>query len=287
MILLRKKSNSDDAWEHVACSLNGTTRQCHLELFLEVGHIYYCMPWSCALSSDRSFRLVTYSGSPVNVEALLPSPVSDTVNFQQTLAILRQNAVRTLLSELLKCNDGKSICSIKGTLGQYGLLMGMYGENQSVFYIVAVNGSNDHYLSLRITPDNVDNGQFVCTVVNRHGKSIPTQHQDFDIPPLSQQFLLVVTSTGTRKRNDITMKNNDPSFRYVTAWVVSNVPTGTTKSSSSVDSFGSSMKLCPAGWNALQVHCVNSADMVETVGCSGIIETSFVNTNPLLGRVTG
>jgi hypothetical protein len=275
MILLRQlKDGIDQQWEFVACSTNGIKRQCHLDVFLEAGQMYCCIPWSCAVSCDHPFRFVTYSGSPVVVKSL--HRATDCCNNDLDIRLIREFGLRTLFAELLMSNDGQHVHPITDASGMKGLVIGTYGETQSSFYVLSVNGSPDHYLSMRISSDNVTDGQFLCTSLNQSSNGIPMVHQDFDIPPLSQQFLLVVTASGTRKRTE---QLKYPTFHYASTWVAASQ---SARRSTMVHTFGGSIRVCQAGQNALSLHCVSFV----TAGYSGTIQSSFDNPTLLLGRVS-
>ena len=282
MMLLRQiKGEENERWEYVSCTLNGVTRQCHLDVFLEEHQTYFCVLWSCTTSSDHPFRFVTYSGSPVAVK-----PLPDTENRtdgDSTVSSAREYTMRQLFSELILSNDGRHIHPIIDRNDMRGMLIGTYGGTQSSFYVLAVNGSRDHYLSIRINGENITDGQFVCTPLGQKRNAFSMQHQDFDIPPTSQQFLLVVTHTGTRNRKE---KQNNPSFRYVSTWVRASPYQVMTKKEGIVRSFGDRIELCPAGENALSLHCIPSRNSIEADKCSGTIQTSFEYASVLLGRVT-
>ena len=284
MLLRQKKDTEEERWEYVACTLNGVARQCHLDVFLEANETYVCVPWSCAVASDHPFRFVTYSGSPVQVKSLPNLEIDSTDDDSFIIPSVREYTLRQLFSELVLCNDGRHIHSIMAANGTKGLLIGTYGGTQSSFYLLAVNGSPDHYLSLRISGDNITEFQFICTVLNQTRNALQMKHQDYDIPPMSQRFLLVLTHNGTRNRNDT---QNHPSFRYVSNWVKASPNHFTTKKAATLESFGSIMTLCPAGQNALNLHCSFGGNSSGTNEGRGTIQTSFEYNSLLLGRVSG
>ena len=278
-MLLRQGSEAG-RWEYVTSTLNGITRQCHIDVFLEANQTYICIPWSCTVSSDHQFRFVTYSGSPVTV-TLLPESGSDNSD-DSLVASVREFTLCKLFSELLLCNDGSNIHPIVAMNGMEGLLIGAYGGTRSSFYLLAVNGSPDHYLSIRISVDNITNGQFVCAFLGQKQNTISIQqYQDFDVPPMSQQFLLVLTLTGTRNRKE---NHINPSFRFMSTWVTAS-PANFTATKKTV-SLGCRMKICSVGQNALSLHCPCSRNLLETSECRGSIQTSFENSSVLLGRVS-
>lgn len=284
MMLLRKVRDTEaEQWEYVACTLNGVTRQCHLEVFLEANQTYICVPWSCAVSSDHRFRFVTYSGSAVQVKSL-PDIDSNNNDDAAIITSVRDCTLRNLFSELILCTDGRHIHPIIAVNGMNGLLIGTYGDSQSSLYVLAVNGSPEHYLSVRMNGNNITEGKFVCTIMGQHKNVTSMTYQDFDIPPMSQQILLVVTHNGTRNRKE---KQNHPSFRYVSTWVKASSNHFTTKKAVIVESFGTTMKVCPAGRNALSLHCSSGGNSFVRDECRGTIQTSFEYTSMLLGRVSG
>jgi hypothetical protein len=304
MILMRAKGDCDGPYECVSCSLNGAVRQSHMEVFLEEGFKYFFMPWSCILSTMHSsnkpgdhcrrFALSTYSAAPVAMK-----PVSDVKNEGDAVLSkpvaerVRQLALWSLFSEIIPCNDGRLVFPIVEKSGNnYGLLMGIYGANQALCYFIALNGSSNHILSLRITIASgfVFDGMWVFTALNRGGQTTTStwesQPQDFDIPPLSQQILFVVTSTGTQKGSKSLQSN--PSFHYISSWVASrqqcDVPMCAT-SEANKTYLGSSVELCPAAYNALELLCSNTCinDTLKVCGSRGSIEISIENSTNLVG----
>jgi hypothetical protein len=297
MMLLRKSKEGEDRWECVACALNAVTQQSHLEAFLESGSKYYFMTWSCIISSSTEipktnyhpFSLTTYSGASVFIEST-PEAESDIYAIKEPIvATVRQCFLRAILSEIVECNDGRCVYPIVGNGGNYGLLMGIHGGNQSSFYVIAINGSANHYLSLRITIHNGIDGRWVCTALNRNGISGASklqyqQLQNYDIPPASQQLLLVVTSTGTSKASDAT--KNNPSLRYVSSWMAAQKRSESTiMPKSNIMYLGSSMELCSAAYNALELYCfkASTSNTSEACGSSGTIEALIANSSKMLG----
>ncbi len=280
MLLRQGKEDEEDRWEYVTSTLNGITRQCHLDVFLEANQTYICIPWSCTATSDHQFRFVTYSASPVTVTSL-PETGSD--NSEDSLvASVREFTLRKLFSELLLCNDGCHIHPIVAMNGMEGLLIGAYGGTRASFYLLAVNGSPDHYLSIRISGDDITDGQFVCTFMGQKRNTISIQqNQDYDVPPMSQQFLLVLTLSGTGNRKE---KHINPSFRFISTWVTASPANHTTTKKPA--SLSSRMKICPVGQNALSLHCPSSRNLLETSECRGSIQTTFEISSVLLGRVS-
>jgi hypothetical protein len=281
MLLRQVEGGCKNKWEYIACSLNGVTRQCHLEVFLEAQQSYICIPWSCTNSTDHKFRFVAYSGSPVVVTPLPETEME--IDDVSLVASVREYTLRKLFSELIFCNDSRHIHPIVATEGMQGVLMGTYGGNQSSFYLLGVNGSPDHYLSIRVSEDCIADGPFACAIMGQKRNTFSIKHHDYDIPPMSQQFLLVVAHTGIQNRNG---KQKNPSFRYVSTWVKTSPHQVSAKKPAIGESFGSSMKLCIAGQNAITLHCVSSRSLLGNDECRGTIETSFENASLLLGRVS-
>jgi hypothetical protein len=271
-----------------------------MEVFLEPGFKYYFMPWSCILSNMHPakeigdpchpFALTAYSVAAVAIEPILSDVDNggDSVVSKLTAQRVRHCVLRALFSEIIPYNDGRLVFPIVESNGRYGLLMGIHGANQASCYFIAVNGSSNHILSLRITIATgvTTDGLWVFTALNRSGRSAAStwehQPQDFDIPPLSQQILFVVTSAGTQKGSK--SLNAKPSFRYVSSWVAARqqcaAPMGATSESSKTH-LGSCVELCPAAYNALELHCVSTC--FEVGGSRGSIEVSIQNSTHLLG----
>lgn len=200
MLLLQQLVSGE--WQRVACALSGVRRQNHVDVFLEGGCNYYCIPFSCLASQQRQrgsatfpFRLTTYSSESVMIE-----PIS--VNADLSLAA-RTGAVSLLHKELL-ARDLKFVYPV-ATAGILACVPG-----QGSLYFIAVNGATDHYLSLRITVDNLSDNCGLMPVFGRLPEG------SYDVPPASQRLLLVVATNGSDKT---TTTATNFTFRYMSSFV--------------------------------------------------------------------
>jgi hypothetical protein len=197
MILLRRLQN--DEWQCVACIFSGVKRQTHVDVFLEAGYRYYCIPFSCLASKQQHsvesvifpFRLTTYSSESVVIEPLFAAECNDLVASSAT------GAAVSLLHKGLLSRDFKLVYPVAAS----GILACVHGEGS--LYFLAVNGACDHYLSLRITVDLPDG---LLIVFGRAEDS-------YDVPPRSQRLCLVLASNG--KQSNATEFN----FRYMSSFV--------------------------------------------------------------------
>jgi hypothetical protein len=193
IILLRRLQNKE--LQYVACVFSGVKRQNHVDVFLEAGFQYYCLPFSC-LASQRGgerrtfpFRLSTYSSESVTIERL-----SDN---NDVSAAVRDAAVLSAHKELLS-RESKLVYPVAA----HGILACVHGNGS--LYFLAMNGACDHYLSLRITVELPDGllAVFGCA------------EDSYDIPPNSQRLCLVVATNGKQKS-----AATDFNFRYMSSFV--------------------------------------------------------------------
>lgn len=198
MLLLRRLQNGE--WQCVACIFSGVKRQNHVDVFLEAGCRYYCVPFSCLASqqelySDRAtypFRLMTYSSESVVIE---PHSAADCKGYSEFSLV--DAAVTSLLHKELLARDFKLVYPVAAS----GALACVHGEGS--LYFLAINGACDDYLSLRLTVDLPDG---LLIVLGRSEDS-------YDLPPNSQRLCLVVASNG--KQSVATELN----FRYMSSSV--------------------------------------------------------------------
>jgi hypothetical protein len=196
LILLRRLNGhcENTAWQCVASSFTGIKRQIHVDVFLEAGYTYACIPF-CCLASKREecqatfpFRLSVYSLHPAQIKS---SPVVSE-EFAPVWTAALGLIHRELLSRETKLIYPVSVAS---------LLVCVHGEGS--LYFVAINGAMDTYLSVRLTVDLPD-GLLVV---------FGQPEDSFDIPPTSQRLLAVVSSNG--KRSSAT----EFTFRYLSSTV--------------------------------------------------------------------
>lgn len=178
MILLRriKTGSGGHEWECVACFLSGVKRQCHVDVFLEAGSTYFCLPFSCLACRKNNkhgalpFRMATYSSETVSIQSL-------PIDSDQSL-VARNAATKLIHRNLLS----KSL--LLYPVSRTSMFTCIHGEGS--VYFLAVNSSDDNFLSLRLTLD-VPDGLLVV-----FGKEEDT----YDVEPTSQRILAVVAGNG-------------------------------------------------------------------------------------------
>jgi hypothetical protein len=181
LILVRRLNvpGENTSWQCVACALAGIKRQIHVDVFLEAGYTYTCLPFSCLASKREQcqvtfpFRLSVYSLQPTRIKSSPVMSEKSTTVWAAALGLIH----RELLSRETKLIYPVSVAS---------LLVCVHGEGS--LYFVAINGATDTYLSVRLTV-NLPDGLLVV-----FGQS----EDSFDIPPSSQRLLTVVSSNGKR-----------------------------------------------------------------------------------------
>jgi hypothetical protein len=187
-ILILKKRPNEVEWTCEAKAFVGVKRMSHCEVFLDPDYMYCCVPFSCishkSATADFDFRLTIYSATEVSVE--------DLVNDENC----REDAARVLHGELLRRED-----KLLYPIAPSGLLGCVHGEGCLFFF--AVNGSQDHFLSLRLTID-VQDGILVVYGMNE---------DTHDLAPRSQRLLLVVSGNGKSSAT------THLSFRYISSTV--------------------------------------------------------------------
>ena len=216
MILLKRRDGFDNNdWQCEAYILSGVQRQNHLEVFLEVGYTYCCVPFSCTLASshrqlplpskvssdhsdnDRStlFRVTTYS----SVKVAMVSADNDTEALTTAIDVGREAAVRLLHKAVLSREN-----SLTFAVAAKGVLTCIRGRG--CLYFVALNGATDHFLSLKLSVDLPQSGLIVAL-----GHAVDC----YDIPPRSQKVCLVVAGNGKQQANVATHFQ----FHYVSSTV--------------------------------------------------------------------
>ena len=217
ILLKRRNEDSDDNdWKCEAYILSGVHRQNHLEVFLEVGHTYCCVPFSCTLASSRHqqiplsgkmsfdsddsdcstlFRITTYSAVTVAIECV----ENDRGVLATVLNGVQDAAVRLLHKALLSRESPLTFA-----VAAEGVLTCIRGRG--CLYFVALNGATDHYLSLKLSVD-----------LPRSGLIVALGQADgcYDIPPRHQKVCLVVAGNGKQQGNVAT----DFRFHYVSSTV--------------------------------------------------------------------
>lgn len=187
-LIILKRSAAEGEWACEACVLTGIRRQTTVEIFIDPKYTYCCIPFSCLASTRRnkafSFRLTSYSLEEILIER------------QGGSDEIRDASVRLLQKEILS-RERKMLLPV----AERGLLACIHGECSLV--LMAVNGSHDSFLSLKLTVDLQD-GTIVL---------LGCPDASHDIPPRSQRVLAVVANDG---RLSTTTK---VSFRYMSSTV--------------------------------------------------------------------
>jgi hypothetical protein len=186
-ILILKKRPTEVEWTCEAKAFVGVKRMSHCEVFLDPDYMYCCVPFSCVAhksdTDDFEFQLTIYSADKVLVQDLL--------NDENC----REDAVRVLHGELFRRQE-----KLLYPVAPSGLLGCVHGEGCLFFF--AVNGSHDHFLSMRLTIEAQD-GILIVFGMNE---------DTHDVAPRSQRLLLVVSGNG--KQMSTTTHLN---FRYISS----------------------------------------------------------------------
>lgn len=161
--------NSD--WNCEACILSGVKRDNHCEIMLLPGFEYCCFPFSFLVGRDAvnefPFRMTLYSSDDVHVEQHLNDDFLVSTSFRLLHKELLNREPKLLYPVAHRC-----------------LLVCVHGDG--CLYFLAVNGNNDHYLSLKLIIEEQDG------IVMGYGKSDDTH----DIAPRSQKILAVISRNG-------------------------------------------------------------------------------------------
>lgn len=190
LVLRRSNDNSRNIeWYCEACILSGVTRDNHCEILLMPNHLYYCIPFSFLANQlgnrNFPFRIAVYSSDSVNVERLDNNATYSTA------------AVALLHKELLT-REPKLLYPVAHSC----LLACVHGEG--CLYFLAVNGNEDHFLSIKLIIGEQDGLLF------SYGKPDET----YDIAPRRQKLLAVVSRNGKQ-----TSTSTDLHFRYMSSVV--------------------------------------------------------------------
>lgn len=175
-------------------TLSGVKRQNHVEIFMEAGFIYCCLPFSCLARNGNGhidgkfpFRLDVYSSAHVEIRKFCESHS------------IRDAAVHILHKELL----AQQIKNIY-TVASHGILSCVHGRGS--LYFVIINGATDYYLSMKITIE-VPVGLLIV---------LGNADETYDVAPRSQKLCAIVSTNG--KLSNAT----EFSFRYLSSCVCVN-----------------------------------------------------------------
>ncbi|GKY90943.1 hypothetical protein MPSEU_000067100 [Mayamaea pseudoterrestris] len=186
MILKRKHEEIDWACETVI--LAGVKRTICAEVFLDPAiYEYICVPFSCigAKFDAFTFRLSAYSASAVEIVASTCQQLS----LEAVLIALHKDLLRRNHKLLYPVAGGALLCCIHG---------------EGCLYFVAINGSVDSYLSIKLTYE-VTSGIHVV---------FGMESETYDIAPHCQQVLIILSGNG--KFSTAT----DIAFRYMCSQVL-------------------------------------------------------------------
>lgn len=159
---------SSDGISKIAVVAPGVKRQIHAEISLLPDREYVCLPFSCLCSTQTTnypFRLSAYSSDSITITKNPQPPVMS-------------EAFLKLLHQDLLSKRHKSLFP----MGAQGALVCVHSD--SCVYFLALNGSTDNVLSVKIT------------VQTPSGLKVMMTDSDYDVPPTSQTICGMVGSDG-------------------------------------------------------------------------------------------
>ena len=159
-------------WKSEACSCVGVTRSNNIELFLDPDYEYCVVPFAGVPSANFGsfpFRLTTYSASSLKIQLR-----------QEKDALRHRHVAVGELHKMLLGSERKLVYTIAARC----MLACIHGRGCLVF--VAINGSSEYFLSIRLQVKQCEAVIFSC------GENGDTH----GIPPRSQKILLVVSTDG-------------------------------------------------------------------------------------------
>jgi hypothetical protein len=165
---------NSEGWVCDSFIMSGVKRDIHCEIVILPGYIYCCFPWSllAAIVHNRiyPFRITIYSNDNVSVKSTLNGGTYSTL------------ALNLLHKELLN-REPKLIYPIS----HQSAIVCIHGDG--CLYFVAVNGTSDHYLSIKLF---IEEQQGIIFIQGRNDDT-------YDIPPLRQQIISCVARDGRQK----------------------------------------------------------------------------------------
>lgn len=203
-------------------------------------------------NSRHTFRLTTYSSLPLKIayscynecsadvvagttcktNTITTSPIGSDTDPSPSLSIsLRDKNILTCLHRYLLRDERKLLYKIgrpssSSSYDSNGLLTIVHGTG--CIYFLGINGSYEHYISIRITIGNdnecgSNSSASASSSSSTWCLSFGKNNDTMDIPPRKQKILLVVSATGkssysssfNNSSNRSNSNNLELSFRYV------------------------------------------------------------------------
>jgi len=217
MLILKRRRGPNNSWSCESSAIQGCSRSCTSEIFLDPSNEYVCLPFSYhgrtgGRSHGGPFRVTLYSSCEVSISA------------EKRDAVVSRIVLELLHRELLKMDH-----KVHYPIAKKGLLLCIHGRD--CLYFVVLNAAEDSYLSLRLSLD-VKKGMVLA-----YGRSGDT----FDVSPRSQKIAMVALSDGT----------DSASVSVTFSYACDTIATDTPKQSASTWNghcrLGSSMELTMAG----------------------------------------
>lgn len=169
MVIMKRRRNATE-WECEASTLNGVARRSDCEIFLDPDFEYCVVPFAGLPKTNKTaypFRLTSYSSTPVEIDP-------------RSLAYIDREVVATNVHKQLLKNERKLIYAI----APQGVLMCVHGRG--CLYFTGINSSAEHFLSLRLSIDEVP-GIILA---------LGTNNDTHDVPPRKQKVLMVISTNG-------------------------------------------------------------------------------------------
>ena len=191
MVILKKRRNgarkdNELEWTCEACSCVGVTRSNDIELFLDPEYDYCVVPFAGVpfhSSGSFPFRLTAYSASKVEIQF----QPEETTNHQRLVAVSE-------LHNNLLGDEGRLVYRVSTRCALVCI------HKRGCLYFIAINGSRDTFLSIRI---KVRQEQGLIFSSGRNGDT-------HGIPATSQKIVLVVCTAGKSSSN-----TTELAFNYV------------------------------------------------------------------------
>lgn len=235
--LVLKRKPHETEWSLEAACISGVSRSTDAEVFLDPVMVYCCLPYCCLAqknSDNIAFRVVSYSASEVSIK-----------KHPNEMSVVKSAALSLLHRHLLQ-NEQKLIFHVASR----SFLACVNGSG--CVYLLAVNGSEEHYLSLRLSFD-IQQGMLM---------GLGSVEDTYDIPPRSQKVVAVVC------RNGKFSTSTELRFRYLASAVPRMNGTSRTPSSTPTQ-LGSSIDLSMAG----DLLCSRFEGSTPSLKGGGTIET--------------
>jgi Calpain family cysteine protease len=180
----RRRNRGSSSWERAACVVSGVLRQSHIDIMVEKGTEYCCIPFSCAAclpqGSHYPFRLVLYSSTSMDVVA---QENHDSSLHEAALEAYHQHQLSSDLKLLYPAQPKALLACVHGT---------------SCVTFIAINGYTDRFFSVKLMLVDLPKGLLVT-----FGR------EESDLPPQTQAVCLVVSTNGRQSAA------TEFSFRYL------------------------------------------------------------------------